>query len=233
MKPVTRHIRHGGFTMMEVLVASTILAMIGVTVWMTFGGVLRGRDRMLEVQDRYQQVRQAMQRMANEITHAYISIHRWPAEERTRTVFIGEDEGDFTRLTFCTMSGLRLYKDSKTSDQNVITYFMEASQDTPGTNVLMRREKRRIDDKPQAEEGTVSYPLIENVRRVKFKFWDPQEGGEDKWVDRWDTTAIERANRLPTRVRIIITLAGENREDVNFITETRIFMTFPLGFGNI
>jgi len=218
-----------GFTIMEVMVSVAILSMIAAIIYESFGRMMFVRDEISAVQERYQQISYAMNRMAREISMAYLSLHR-SIENRTITFFKSEQEGSFDRLTFTSLAGLRLYKDANSSDEVVIGYYVESDPEEPDKMNLMRREKRRIDDKLDEEddENWVSFKLCDDIEELHFEFYDPVQ---DDWVETWDTTSVERGYRLPPVVKITMTVEDEHGEQITYVTKTQIFMVKPISFG--
>jgi hypothetical protein len=61
---------------------------------------------------------------------------------------------------------------------------------------------------------------------LRLRFWDPQK---KEFIDHWDSTAIDgQPDRLPSRVKITLTVHDERGKEVPFMTETRIAMQEPL-----
>jgi hypothetical protein len=97
----------------------------------------------------------------------------------------------------------------------------------------MRREDTTLDD--DITEGGKVYVLIPKVEEVQFEYWDPGEtklgqSQEDRargnWVDDWDTRNEEYHDRLPTRIRVTVTLPPQNdaREEETFSTQTKVMI---------
>ena len=218
-----------GFTLAEVLLAMAILGMIATLVWSSFGQMLGGRERATAIQEHYQNVRSAMNRMVREISMAFLTTHQ-SADKRTITFFKGEDESPVDRLTFTSLAGLRLYRNANTCDQVVIGYYGEPDVDDPSRINLMRRVKRRLNEAWDDDEEYVSYVMAENVESLELEYYDPIQ---KEWVDEWDTMTVEKANRLPTMVKITLTVLDPHGEPQKYVTKTQLFLLSPLNFGRI
>jgi predicted RNA-binding protein with PUA-like domain len=81
----------------------------------------------------------------------------------------------------------------------------------------------RIDRDP--DKGGPVAILAEDVRKLKFRYFDPRT---DDWTDEWDTEKPEFANRLPTLVEITMVVGDERGKDLSFVTKTRINMPVAL-----
>ncbi|HET6345519.1 MAG TPA: type II secretion system protein GspJ [Myxococcota bacterium] len=208
-----------GFTLMEALITVAILAMIGTLTFGTFARAMEARDRATEITDRYHGVRQAMLRMAREISVAFLSVHKDCADPRTATLFQGKRASFGTRLDFTSFSHYKMRADANESDQNELSYFVELDPDHAGRKNLVRREQNRIDEKP--DQGGVTQVMAENVESLTFEFYDPRG---DRWEDDWDSTGRDFKNRLPKFVSIKLMVKEANGKELTFTTKTRVFL---------
>ncbi len=210
---------HSGFSLIETLVAMGIFALIGMLTYATFSRQVDARERAEAIASRYHQIRQAMQRMATEISMAYITAHRDCDEKRTQTIFLGQRASNGMRLDFTSFSHTKLRADANESDQNELSYWIDRHPDDPAINVLWRREQARIDDEP--EEGGSEHILAENVNELEFEFYDPKE---DEWEDEWDSSNMDQRYRLPMFVKIQIKALNHRDEEEIYVTKARIFL---------
>ncbi|HEY8428334.1 MAG TPA: type II secretion system protein, partial [Sandaracinaceae bacterium] len=148
--------RARGMTIVEALVAITILAIVATVVFGGFSQTMRNKRRVEEMADRAHVIRVAMERMVSELSMAYVSVHVNidPALQAMNTCFIGGRSGRGHRIDFTSFSHRRLYRDAHESDQNELSYFVTEHPERRGTLVLARREQNRIDDDPQTG-GTI------------------------------------------------------------------------------
>jgi general secretion pathway protein J len=213
--------RHGqaGFTLAEAMIAVAILALIGVLTYSTFSNAMDARDQAMAITQRYHQIRQAMQRMATEISMAFITAHKGCDDPRTETAFVGKRSGNGMRLDFNSFSHFKMAADANESDQNELSYWVGRHPDDPDRTALMRREQARIDEEP--DEGGIEQILAEDVTSLEFEFYDAKE---DDWEDEWDTTSTDQKYRMPMFVSIRMKALGPNGEEETFVTKTRIFL---------
>src|SRR3954452_76492 len=80
-----------GLTLLEVMVAVAILAMVSVLIYGAFDGLSRGKKSLGRVNDRYHQGRSPLSRMAMELSSAFLSAHQPLTEQQIRrpTIFSG------------------------------------------------------------------------------------------------------------------------------------------------
>jgi len=214
-------------TLIEVMVAVAILAMIMTMVYGAFSQTARNKRAVEDEADRYHVVRIAVERMRRELSMAFVSaqLNPNPNLQVVQTAFVATDRSGGDRIDFTSFSHRRLYRDAHESDQNELSYFVTSHPEDPGVDVLARREQNRIDDDPRSG-GRVQI-MVEDVRDFQLEFLDPQTL---EWQTTWDTTqAAMQPNRLPAQVKILLTIP-----DYRDPQEERVFGTrasLPIRWG--
>ncbi|MBW2260765.1 MAG: prepilin-type N-terminal cleavage/methylation domain-containing protein [Deltaproteobacteria bacterium] len=215
--------REAGFTIMEIMVAIAILAMVSTLIWTAFAQTSRAKKVVETTNDRYHQIRIAMRRICSDLSQAYLSRNMNPQLITRESVFIGQND-DPDSLDMMTFSHRRRYKNARESEQCEVGYYVVEDAENPDQMNLVRREARRVDDEP--EEGGITLVLIEDVLEFDLEYFDAPM---DEWQDEWDTTQVTgEANRLPMQVRIRIVIRGRNDEELEFVTQTAVRMTEPV-----
>jgi general secretion pathway protein J len=219
-----------GMSLIEVMVAMTIFAVVASLLYSGFQQTARVKERVEASLDREHEIRSGIERMAQELATAYTSNQR-NINEALRTMmtgFVAKQEGSNTKLYFSSFSHRRLYRNAHESDQNELAYFVTADPDDQTKDVLARREQRRVDE--DLEKGGQIQVLIENVREFEVQFFDPLT---KEWSTTWDTTqAGSQPNRLPLQAQIHVTvpnLTGKGPDQV-FGTRTWFPNTYALNF---
>lgn len=210
-----------GFSLLEVMIAVAITAVIGAMA----AGVLQQVDHAASVAreqgERYAAARLALTRLSREVSMAFLSDHYDRGRFRDRpTLFKGEED----KLLFATMAHVRLVQDAKESDQSVVEYLVERDP-VSGQDALFRREKARIDDEP--DRGGRKDLVATHVKKLSLKYWDLKR---KEWVREWSTRTPEKLNELPTRVRIELELKLADGRTEKFTTQARVAITAPLEF---
>jgi general secretion pathway protein J len=221
-----------GFTLLEIILAVAVLALVGTMIYGGFSQTALNKARVEEDVDHSRIVHMALERMARELTMAFVSTHANPSLDLrvVETAFIGKDNGKYDRIDFTSFSHRRLYRDARESDQNEISYFVTEHPDEPDVKVLARREQNRIDDDPR--RGGKSQILVENVEELNLEYFDPLLSD---WVQTWDTEdVLAQPNRLPTQVRIRLAVKDPRRrgETQAFGTRVMIPLTYALNHAN-
>jgi general secretion pathway protein J len=225
-----------GFTLLELIVAITVLAFITLLLYGAFSGMKHTRDGLTRVQDRYREGRIALSRVVRDLQSAYISQHLPinPQLAVIKTAFLGHQSSPADRIDFNTFTNIRRDRNSHVSDQLEVSYFGEESIETPGTTDLVRRSSQYLDLYP--EKGGRIDVVATDIDLFDLAFLDPTTS---QWVDTWDSTsATGQMNRLPLQVRVTLvvnggrrTAAGRMRGSLRFETTVPINIQQPLSFA--
>jgi len=226
-----------GITLVEVMIAVAIVAMVMTMIYSGFSQTSKNRIRLQERLDRHHVIHAALHRMSRELQTAFVSAHLNPNQplQTVRTAFVGQDRGSGDRLDFCSFSHQRLFRNAHESDQNEISYFLSTIEHRERDEVrtvkaLLRREDNRIDDKPQ-QGGDVGL-LVPDVIGLDFEYLDPRSG---EWVREWNTTnaGTGAPNLLPAQVKIMLevphTFPVERRRGRTQTFATRV--SLPIRYG--
>jgi general secretion pathway protein J len=216
-----------GITLIEVMVAITIFSIVATMIYGAFIQTGRHKARVEVDIDRHHVVTAALERMARELSMAFVSVQRNPSTslQVMITAFIGTDRGRRDRVDFTSFSHRRLFRDAHESDQNEISYFLASDPVNRGDMVLARREQNRIDDDP-TRGGRVQI-LLEGVEELELEYLDPTT---NLWVQRWSTeNAADQPSRLPSQVKIRVRV-----QDPRNPRQTQVFGTravLPMVYG--
>ena len=229
---MSRRAAQRGLTLLEILVAVGILAMVSTLIYGAFDGMQRSRTGIARIDERFHQGRQALVRMSRELQSAFLSLHQpqlYASAVRT-TVFLGTDGGQSDRVDFTSFSHQRLMRNMHESDQNELSYFIARDPERNDKYDLVRREQKEIDLDPT--KGGVVSVLCEDVTAFDVQYLEPLN---DTWLDSWDSSQQASQytfNRLPLQVRIQLTLkGGEGDRLIRLSTKVALGMQSPLTFA--
>ncbi len=199
-----------GFTLLEVLIAVVILAMILYIIQEVFFRTATSSEEVSSGNVVYQRARTALMRMTSEIEQAY-----WVSRRRANfTTFVGIDreQKGFARdiLHFTATSHERLAPDAKESDLCELSYFLFDDPET-GKTVLLHREDANPDEEKLS--GGIVYELAEDVIALDFAYYDGEQ-----WQTEWDAGE----SGLPYAVRIALTLADAEGKPHTFFATAQI-----------
>ncbi len=214
-----------GFTLMEVMIAVAITALMGTVVAMAFQTGFNAKEVVEADADRYRMLRTAMNRMGREIGSAYVSdrydLKRFRDQNDRPSNFVGERD----KLLFTTFAHQRLYTDAKESDQAVVEYFVESSNERGANGRLDLKRRVNPNVGERMDRGGTTDVLYEGLKSIEFSYWDSEK---KDWDDEWDTRRMERKSILPTRVRITLVALDENGQEARYTTQARVMLNTEL-----
>lgn len=219
-----------GFTLIEIMVAVAILAVISVLLWQSSAVILNAKLRFEEEDTRVQEAMMALTRISDDLSMSYIyqtqaqlgtGAH---GENLTKIEFEAKDGGTQDALNFASMSNFRYIKGSEDIDRAEISYFLkqtEAEEKGDTGYALVKRVQSPPDNEP--EEGGVEYVVLDNVKEFDLQFYNKDT---DKWTSSWDSNAPEFNKKMPraVQVRLVIPDPNEPDESMTFATTALLEM---------
>jgi general secretion pathway protein J len=217
--------RARGFTLIEVMVAVGILAMVTTLVWGSFKQTFRTKTAVEAQSARYRTVRLALERMSREISMAYLSQNEIPQTDH-RTLFSGKRKGNTDELRFSYFGHQRLYQDANEADTAQVVYYADRNYYDSRKTDLYRRETRRLQYLKAEDQPNEVDVVCDDIIAFRLDYWDARD---KQWREEWVTDSADgQLDRLPGRVRITLTVRDERGAEVPFQTEVRLAMTEPL-----
>lgn len=218
------------FSLIEIMIASLLLAMMGVIIMTSFNSSIKAKDNIESISNNFHLARQAINRMGKEVSMAYLSKNLNTLEPAYLTQFKGYKD----KLYFSAFGNVVRQKGAKESDQQVIGYFL--ANDKNGILSLMRAYQPNLN--LDVEKITNYQVLCPNVKKIEFSYFDNRT---EKWDDNWlsDTKSLQAGSNmnsgisgkilvLPSKVKISLITEISAGNEINFISEVEIPMTSPL-----
>lgn len=221
-----------GLTLLEVLVATAVMAMLASMIWAAFDQTGRLRAHLAERQENDHLARVALTRITRDLRSAFLTLHVNQNQliAATTTQFVARQGGGNSELDFATFTHRRLRRNSHEGDAAEVGYrVLDArNQNSRRGGDLVRRESARIDTDPL--HGGALDVLVPHVRAFTVRFYDDVA---QQWIETWDTTqGTGQIGRLPMRARVTLTVAeGDPSRDLTYSTETDLMIQRPLTFG--
>jgi general secretion pathway protein J len=209
-----------GFTLLEILIATTILGIILVTVYGVIGRALYAKNHSEDRADLYASGREAVLKIADELEGAL------PPTAGRNIGFVGIPGTDRVPTDSVQFDVVvrRLYGTSQTrGGRALVSYSLDPVKDTPSLFALRRQEQLLTEPAPQedvngdmADNPDAAPPepevfaayVLDQVAGLRFRYLDPLTG---EWVDSWDTTAEPPPGQppigLPGAVEVTLFLA--------------------------
>ncbi|WP_372965377.1 type II secretion system minor pseudopilin GspJ [Marinobacter sp.] len=162
-----------GFTLMEMLIAVTITAVIGLGVWQVVSGVVSARDRVNELADQFDGLQKAMLLLERDITQVVNRSSRDVYGDFTPSLSSRDDAFKLliTRQGWRNPLGLRR------------SSLQRAGWEFTGTE-LRRRYWPEVDQ--GQEDNSRDVLLLDNVLEFQVRFLDE----EHKWHNQWPSDEV-------------------------------------------
>ena len=193
-----------GFTLLELLIALTLLVLLSGTLYGTWFTVIKGRDSASARIENLREVRTTLDMLRRELASAFYN------KENKRLHFIVEDRDSFGKpsssLDFTTIT-TPLAGTAPCSDIVAVRY----SPVENNGKIQLSREETDIflANKP------VTYPQMEDLQGFLVECYNGST-----WVKSWDTTLN---NGLPQAVRVTLTnQEGDNKQNFSTVTVLRV-----------
>lgn len=190
--------RQSGFTLMEVLIAVTITAVIGLGVWQVINGVVNSRDRVNELAEEFDRIQRAMLLLERDITQV---VNR-PARDvygDFQPALTSREEGYallLTRQGWRNPLGLRR------------SGLQRAGWEYTGTE-LFRRYWPTVDQ--GQEDNSENVLLLEDVTAFDVRFMNSERAWQEDWPSDDDLAGLTPGERpdFPLPLGIEITMEHE------------------------
>jgi general secretion pathway protein J len=217
-----------GMTLIEIMISIAIMALMMLMAWTTTSHTSKASGAYGGIQQRNHEIRVALDRAVADLEVAYLSQNEDPNATERRTMFVARSGGTVPELRFSSLAHVPLWADAHESEQTLIAYYAMSDHDDGSKTDWIRRESRRLSNKPWKQEPGDVDVLIHDVDKVEFAYWNWQN---QEWQDHWDSTTSDGERmRLPTRVKIKVTYKNPRGEDVTITTQARLLLQEPLTF---
>jgi general secretion pathway protein J len=173
-----------GFTLIEVLVAMALFAVLGVLGYRSLDSVRQSGEHVKGVATRWQDIARAVDRVGRDVRQAVMRNGRLP-DGSSAPAWMAKSEIDDTagsaQLVFSRLGGAE-------SDTRRLAYRWRNGQ----LDLLLWSS-------PESTLPPTAYPLLDKVRRAEFAYLD----AGNLWRERWPQ---EGGERLPRALRLRLEL---------------------------
>lgn len=194
-----------GFTLLEVLLAIVIGAIVLTVLYGSFFQIIKAKDSAENAMELYHEASVIFSRMTKDFQGAYLRGKVYSESGKTTyPSFIGRKEGDRSHIHLVSLSrepGIN----TKSSDQAEISYYLEPIPDSD-LYLLMRRENPQIG----SESGGTQYPISERVVAFNLAYVSDDAEG---LIEVWDS---KQTGALPKAVEVGLILRSATGEDFMF-----------------
>lgn len=208
--------KNKGFTLVEVMVAAGILALIMAIIYGAFAGSIKTMEISTEGGDSYRKARLILSQIAQEISCAYLPAEHENADFQYAFISDDREEDGLPRDTLSFTSTANPVQGPGRGLKE-IGYGITLDPETDEPALVMREDVTPDD---HVDEGGKSYLLDAGIWGLDFTFYDSR--GRD-W-ERWDSTASIFDGKLPQRCRIAIYYKDAQGEPFSLATTAIITM---------
>jgi general secretion pathway protein J len=210
-----------GFTLMEILLAFLILAIVVSTILGSFNAVFSTTDTLENSAKYYDMAKNSLNRMTLDLDALYVSqppLYKKPEfdadPDSYRIVGSAGDTGGtgFANLRFTSSAHISLDKSNRGGISEIIYYIQEK---TDGQLVLKRAD--HLYPYPPFEESSSDPVMCRYVKSLSFKFYDTE--GEE--FEEWNSDEKNYDHATPTAIGIQLEIGNES-ESYTFETTVRL-----------
>jgi general secretion pathway protein J len=221
-----------GFTLVEILIAIFIFAVVLTTIYTSYTGTVRVVNQTESEADIYQMARIAMERMIEDLESVYLPQNgeatRAEESDEHEFQFVGEDREIRGRsadtLRFISRSHVDLSGEDQGTGKAEIGYYVRENDGGDGF-VLYRIDRPMLGNTFSLDEETGGLVLCERLMSVDFSYYD--KNGE---VYRsWDPTSEGSGGKIPRKISISLEFVNASNPEMPFKFMT--IVTLPLGQG--
>ena len=194
-----------GFTLLELIVAMAIMALMLAILYQTFNNTIRSTEIAYEENEIYGMAHMGFQVMTDELQSAF-----W-ASDRTDTRFIGSPDS----LEYTALSRHRYGEATQGPDLALLRYYLETAPPEYGEDhqlILFHEEETNL---LTLSSGTLQrMELGERIKELGLSYF-----GEEGWIDYWDAGEI---GKLPKAVEIRLVFKDKYHHEHEFFTRVEI-----------
>jgi general secretion pathway protein J len=215
--------RSGGFTLLEILTAMVILAIVVTLVFGSFNGVFSNANAINAGSDLFEMGSGCLARISNDLQAIHVSLYPrykipdMDAEPDPYRVFADQESlggGSFARLRFTSLSHLPLNQDPREGIAQIVYY----AQQTEDREIILRRSDHLF-PYPEFEENTTDPVMCEKVRTFEMIYYDAEGREYSEWNS--DDDDFEYGTPRSVSIRLVV---GTQDESFTFSTEIRLPM---------
>lgn len=261
-----------GFTLIEVLIALTIMAFISFSIFQATTETFKLRDSLAVEGDFYNAIQLAMTIMQRDVALIYSPQAMFPKKPISSTpqspqsaaqggssqmpvqVEMPEDltrpqifwaeatepngirpsrlNGTEGKITFVTLSHIRIYKDFPESEFSKVTYELKRDEksssrnSTAGQYVLVKTETPNAFASDDIKDPfSKSFEILKGIKSMSFTYFQ-RDGNTWKKFKSWDTDKEETKNIFPSYIELKLEVAGPR--NLNFESNFKMRPEIPL-----
>ena len=217
-------VRTDGFTLLEILLALVLLALVVSMISVSLSGSMRVIDATEEQGNLYYRARIAMQRISSDLASARLTDD---------VEFVGSrkdvDGARGDSMRFASMAHVIFDPEHQSPGMGVISYEVEPDRKNSGELVLLRSDLlyRPGMELKEDEPAPDRFLLCDRLRSVRFTFIDSKGEEHESWDTRPGGDVADRERRLPAAVSCTLEFWLDREQETSLSFSTS--MPLPAG----
>lgn len=210
-----------GFTLLEIVVAIAIFAVIVSIIFPAYTGTYRNIEIAESQSEIYEMARTAMVRIVEDLESIYIPEPLTGEQGEGDTAleaFTGQDDfldgREADKIRFFSRSHIDLEESQDEAGEAKIAYYPIIKEDNSIT--LYRSDTRSNLEWP--EDNTGGWRICEGLYSVNFTY----RGKDDNTYDAWDENSMGGGNRLPALITITLKFVDKDDAEKPLIFSTSV-----------
>lgn len=225
MKMPERTAKREAFTLLEIIIALSMIVLILGSVYGTYTAAIRSLTHSKPKHALQQQATVFLQRMASEIRCSYAGYKDTSPQPATQTIRTGERErlkqedaslfegrevsSGRSFLQFVT-SAVASKREQSLGGLAIVEYMLDSS-----TNTLSRSKRRYIGGFEVDKDNYNWLVVLKNVQAISVEYFDG-----DEWLDEWNSNDME--GLLPQAVGVSLVMQSEDVGPLSFVSTVKI-----------
>lgn len=198
--------QQAGFTIIELLLALSILTSISVFAITMIASQIESRNSLARINEAQHAIDTAMAKIFDDFRHVYIvqkaDLPNANLELRSvKPALVWRPSGEEGSFYFSTQNYRSVLANTPQSNLAMVGYFKRKEKDGDRMQLIRRVDTDFKDsiDKPDVGHEDI---LVTDLKEFKVTFWD----GADFDREDWDTNSGDSANKLPKMVKLSLTI---------------------------
>jgi len=224
MLPEKKTIKNSGFTLLEILIAIFIFAIVMSTIFGTFNGVISRTDAIKNGMGGYEMARTCLNRISSDLNAIYVEqkpLYAPPDFDDPPDPYrvVGKDtfagNKNFSQLRFASTDHLSMTKNVENGIAEIVYYVVE--QGYPESEYVLKRSDvvYPYDEDYEFEEKDSDPVLCEDIEEFSILYFDKDENEYEKWDSESDFLKYATPYALKIKLKI-------NSSDGSYAFDTKI-----------
>lgn len=221
-KPATRYgsASGQGFTLVEILIAVFILAVVTSLVMGAFNGIYEGADRVNLGTDLHEMANACLNRMAKDLQSIHVAAYpRYKRPDIDDDPEIYHIKGDkrstggqsSSWLRFTSMAHLPFNHKVQEGIAEIVYYV----QQTPEDDLILRRADKLYPYPEEFEENDTDPIMCEHIKRFELTYFD----ANGREYEEWDSESDDMEYGTPRAIGILLEIGTE---EISYAFQSRI-----------